>query len=72
MRTPKEKELSMLSLILRHIVKRCGAIGTRVGHQAMLLDQPHTADVRILEQSEFYVAFKKMGGEPPLPGQWAP
>jgi hypothetical protein len=55
MRTPKEKELSMLSLI-----------------QAILLDQPHTADVRIPEQSEFYVAFKKMGGEPAMPGQWAP
>ena len=26
------------------------------GEQAVLLDQPHTADVRTLEQSEFYVA----------------
>ena len=36
------------------------------------LDQPLTADVRIPEPSEFYVAFKKMGGEPAMPGQWAP
>jgi CRP/FNR family cyclic AMP-dependent transcriptional regulator len=26
------------------------------GEQAILLDQPHTADVRTVEQSEFYVA----------------
>jgi len=26
------------------------------GEQAVLLDQPHTADVRTLEQTEFYVA----------------
>jgi CRP/FNR family transcriptional regulator, cyclic AMP receptor protein len=30
--------------------------GSVIGDQAILLDQPHTADVRTLEQSEFYVA----------------
>ena len=30
--------------------------GLVFGEQAALLDQPHTADVRTLEQSEFYVA----------------
>jgi CRP-like cAMP-binding protein len=30
--------------------------GSMFGEQAVLLDQPHTADVRTLEQSEFYVA----------------
>ena len=30
--------------------------GSVFGDQAILLDQPHTADVRTLEQSEFYVA----------------
>ena len=30
--------------------------GSVFGEQAVLLDQPHTADVRTLEQSEFYVA----------------
>src|SRR5260370_398761 len=34
-------------------VKAPGAV---FGEQAVLLDQPHTADVRTLEQSEFYVA----------------
>ena len=32
------------------------APGSVFGEQAVLLDQPHTADVRALEQSEFYVA----------------
>src|SRR2546429_828743 len=32
------------------------APGSVFGEQAALLDQPHTADVRTLEQSEFYVA----------------
>jgi CRP/FNR family transcriptional regulator, cyclic AMP receptor protein len=32
------------------------APGSVLGEQAVLLDQPHTADVRTLEQSEFYVA----------------
>jgi len=32
------------------------ARGSVFGEQAVLLDQPHTADVRTLEQSEFYVA----------------
>jgi CRP/FNR family cyclic AMP-dependent transcriptional regulator len=30
--------------------------GSVFGEQAVLLDQPHSADVRTLEQSEFYVA----------------
>ena len=30
--------------------------GSVFGEQAVLLDQPHTADVKTLEQSEFYVA----------------
>jgi CRP-like cAMP-binding protein len=32
------------------------APGSVFGEQAVLLDQPHTADVSTLEQSEFYVA----------------
>jgi len=32
------------------------APGSVFGEQAVLLDQPHTADVRTLEHSEFYVA----------------
>jgi CRP/FNR family cyclic AMP-dependent transcriptional regulator len=32
------------------------ALGSVFGEQAVLLDQPHTADVRTQEQSEFYVA----------------
>jgi len=32
------------------------APGSMFGEQAVLLDQPHTADVRTLEQCEFYVA----------------
>jgi CRP/FNR family cyclic AMP-dependent transcriptional regulator len=32
------------------------ARGSVFGEQAILLDQPHTADVKTLEQSEFYVA----------------
>ena len=32
------------------------APGSVFGEQAVLLDQPHTADVRTLEQSEFYIA----------------
>jgi CRP-like cAMP-binding protein len=32
------------------------APGSVFGEQAALLDQPHTADVRTLEQSESYVA----------------
>ena len=32
------------------------APGSVFGELAVLLDQPHTADVRALEQSEFYVA----------------
>src|SRR5262252_8893085 len=33
------------------------APGSVFGEQAVLLDQPHTADVRTLEQSEFYLVF---------------
>ena len=32
------------------------APGSVFGEQAILLDQPHTADVRTVQQSEFYVA----------------
>ena len=32
------------------------APGSVFGEQAVLLDQPHTADVRTVKQSEFYVA----------------
>lgn len=32
------------------------ALGSVFGEQAALLDQPHTGDVRTLEQFEFYVA----------------
>ena len=32
------------------------APGSVFGEQAVLLDQPHTADVRALEETEFYVA----------------
>jgi CRP-like cAMP-binding protein len=35
---------------------KVSAPGSVFGEQAILLDQPHTADVRTLEQSEFYVA----------------
>ena len=40
--------------------------GSVFGEQAVLLDQPHTADVRTLEQSEFYVADAKamLTGDP--------
>jgi hypothetical protein len=37
-------------------IARVSALGAVFGEQAILLDQPHTADVRTLEQSEFYVA----------------
>ena len=37
-------------------IARVSAPGAVFGEQAILLDQPHTADVRTLEQSEFYVA----------------
>jgi CRP/FNR family cyclic AMP-dependent transcriptional regulator len=37
-------------------IARVSAPGSVFGEQAILLDQPHTADVRTLEQSEFYVA----------------
>jgi CRP-like cAMP-binding protein len=37
-------------------IAKVSAPGSVFGDQAILLDQPHTADVRTLEQSEFYVA----------------
>ena len=37
-------------------IANVSAPGAVFGEQAVLLDQPHTADVRTLEQSEFYVA----------------
>jgi CRP/FNR family transcriptional regulator, cyclic AMP receptor protein len=37
-------------------VASVNAPGSVFGEQAVLLDQPHMADVRTLEQSEFYVA----------------
>jgi CRP/FNR family cyclic AMP-dependent transcriptional regulator len=42
------------------------APGSVFGELAVLLDQPHTADVRTLEQSEFYVADAQaiLGGDP--------
>jgi len=37
-------------------IANVSAPGAVFGELAVLLDQPHTADVRTLEQSEFYVA----------------
>jgi CRP/FNR family transcriptional regulator, cyclic AMP receptor protein len=37
-------------------IANVSAPGSVFGEQAILLDQPHSADVRTLEQSEFYVA----------------
>ena len=37
-------------------IANVSARGSVFGELAVLLDQPHTADVRALEQSEFYVA----------------
>jgi len=37
-------------------IANVSAPGSVFGEQAVLLDQPHTADVRTMEQSEFYVA----------------
>jgi CRP/FNR family cyclic AMP-dependent transcriptional regulator len=37
-------------------IANVSAPGSVFGEQAALLDQPHSADVRTLEQSEFYVA----------------
>ena len=37
-------------------IANVSAPGSVFGEQAVLLDQPHTADVRTLEQSEFYIA----------------
>ena len=37
-------------------IANVSAPGSVFGEQAVLLDQPHTADVKTLEESEFYVA----------------
>src|SRR5262249_34918852 len=37
-------------------IAKVSAPGSVFGEQAALVDQPHTADVRALEESEFYVA----------------
>src|SRR4029077_12473357 len=37
-------------------IANVSAPGAVFGDQSVLLDQPHTADVRAVEQSEFYVA----------------
>ena len=37
-------------------IAKVSAPGSVFGDQAVLLDQPHSADVRTLEQSEFFVA----------------
>ena len=37
-------------------IANVSAPGSVFGEQSVLLDQPHSADVRTLEQSEFYVA----------------
>ena len=37
-------------------IANVSAPGSVFGEQAVLLDQPHSADVRTLQQSEFYVA----------------
>ena len=37
-------------------IANVSAPGSVFGEQAILLDQAHTADVKTLEQSEFYVA----------------
>src|SRR5215204_7816839 len=47
-------------------IANVSAPGSVFGEQAVLLDQPHTADVRTLEQSEFYVAdgLAMLAGDP--------
>ncbi len=40
-------------------IANVSAPGAVFGEQSILLDQPHTADVTTLEQSEFYVAMRK-------------
>src|SRR5262245_31172912 len=49
-------------------IANVSAPGSVFGEQAILLDQPHTADVRTLEQSEFYVADAQamLAGDPPV------
>ena len=47
-------------------IAKVSAPGSVFGDQAILLDQPHTADVRTLEQSEFHIADAPtmLGGDP--------
>src|SRR3974390_1488494 len=47
-------------------IANVSAPGSVFGEQAVLLDQPHSADVRTLEQSEFYVAAAQtmLAGDP--------
>ena len=47
-------------------IAKVSAPGSVFGELAVLLDQPHTADVRTLEQSEFHVADAPMllAGDP--------
>ena len=49
-------------------IANVSAPGSVFGEQAALLDQPHTADVRTLEQSEFYVADAQaiLAGDPTI------
>ena len=43
-------------------IANVSAPGAVFGDQSVLLDQPHSADVRTLEQSEFFVADARGGG----------
>ena len=47
-------------------IAEVSAPGSVFGEQAVLLDQPHTADVRTLKQSEFYIADARamLAGDP--------
>src|SRR5215831_11354892 len=47
-------------------IANVSAAGSVFGEQAVLLDQPHSTDVRTLEQSEFYVADARamLAGDP--------
>jgi CRP/FNR family transcriptional regulator, cyclic AMP receptor protein len=45
-----------VTLLVGLWIASVNAPGSVFGEQAVLLDQPHTADVWTLEQSEFYVA----------------
>ena len=53
-------------------IANVSAPGSVFGEQAILLDQPHTADVRTVEQSEFYVADAQamLAGDPTVAPTW--